>query len=317
MRPATGARLALGAVGLVATRQVLPWWGADPDAPRVVAVARVLAARHLLQGAVVAARPTRRVEVVSAATDLLHALTMVALATGSRTYRRPAATSACVSVSLAGATVAGLRRPSGDAADDPDEAGDPNPSRAVAAVAIDRDATVVRDEPPAADDRGEGTDSSVQRLEGDAHRRAAWLTQRTEHALAVTTEAPMPPLSRAGAVVLLAVGVWLVIGQWVLSLPMTSDSASTNVRDQAFAVVLALAALRLLVARRSNAATGVTFLGGVLLVCAGVLLPHSVTRSAVDEVVCGGMVLLCAAATLDRWRAGARDTEDRFVVSRA
>jgi hypothetical protein len=110
MRPLTAARLLLGTVGLLLTRRVVPLWGADPCSERVVGVARVLATRHLVQGAVLAARPTRRTDTVSAAVDSLHGLTMVALAVLSPSYRRPAATSACLAVTFAALTGRHLQR---------------------------------------------------------------------------------------------------------------------------------------------------------------------------------------------------------------
>lgn len=110
MRPTTAARLLLGAVGLLIPRSVVPLWGADPRSERVVVVARVLGARHLAQGALLAAHPTRRADIVSAAVDLLHGLTMVALAAASPRFRRPAATSACVAVTFASLTGVRLKR---------------------------------------------------------------------------------------------------------------------------------------------------------------------------------------------------------------
>jgi hypothetical protein len=109
MRAHTAARLLLGVVGLSAPRRVLHLWGADPRSGRVVGVARVLAARHLSQGVLVAVHPSRRTEVASAAVDLLHGGSMVALAAVSPTYRRPAVTSACVAFAFAFAGLSGVQ----------------------------------------------------------------------------------------------------------------------------------------------------------------------------------------------------------------
>jgi hypothetical protein len=149
----------------------------------------------------------------------------------------------------------------------------------------------------------------------EAHERAARLTRRTEQVLRASTDAPMRSLSRAGAVVLLGLGVWMLVGQWVLSLPLTSSASSTGTRDEGFAVLLSLAALRLLVAGRSAVATGIVVVCGVLLVCSGSFLDHSAPRAAVNEVVCGGMALLCGVATLDRRRAATRAAGDHGVVT--
>jgi hypothetical protein len=146
----------------------------------------------------------------------------------------------------------------------------------------------------------------IDDLELVAHDNAAHLTRRSERLLAAATEGPMRSWSRAGALLLMLLAVWLLIGSWVLSLPLTAVADSTSTRDEGFAVVLGLAALRLLVAGRSPVATGVALLGGVLLVSAGLLAAHGSTRSADNEVICGVVALLCGLATLDRRRAGAR-----------
>jgi hypothetical protein len=108
--PATGARLLLGTAALLQPRRVASWWGADPGDELAVGVARVLGVRHLTQALLLRVRPGRNADRVSASVDALHAASMVVLAAGSPSYRRPAATSACVALAFTACTVAGLRR---------------------------------------------------------------------------------------------------------------------------------------------------------------------------------------------------------------
>ena len=115
----------------VASSVLLAGWGAVLVArPRTVgelvsgdsatppaAVVRVLGARRLVQHLLVLAAPTRAVVLASAATDALHAASMVAAAVVWPEYRRPALASAGVataSVVLSACTVPHrLERPAG------------------------------------------------------------------------------------------------------------------------------------------------------------------------------------------------------------
>jgi hypothetical protein len=74
--------------------------GRRPPAAAVT-VARVLAARQLVQAAVTATEPAPRVAGVSAAVDALHAGTGVALAAVSARWRRVALVDAAVAGALA------------------------------------------------------------------------------------------------------------------------------------------------------------------------------------------------------------------------
>jgi hypothetical protein len=275
-------RFVLGAIGLLAPRRAAALWGADPGSDRTVIVARVLGARHLAQGGLLTAHPTRRVTIGSVVVDLLHGASMVLLATVSPRLRRPAATSACIAFALAGATAAtSPLRGAGDGAEEPE----PGPR------AAQRRTPDVHD---------------VEEIERLARQRAAELTHRSERVLAASTDSPMPSWSPVGATVLLVVGIWLLVGTWILSYPFNGVGHNTALRDGGFAVVVTLAALRLLVAKRSLTATGVAVLAGVLLVCAGALLGHSAERATVNEIICGGLVLVSALATLDRRRGRTR-----------
>ena len=73
--------------------------GRAPD-QRARAVIRILGARHLLQ-AVVTARGGRTLHRLGGGVDLVHALTMVALAAFDRRRRRPAVVNAAVALAFA------------------------------------------------------------------------------------------------------------------------------------------------------------------------------------------------------------------------
>lgn len=74
--------------------------GSVPDT-----VVRIIGARHLLQATLCARWPTATLRRVSAATDVLHAATDVALAAFDSRRRRAAALDAAIAVGLAAATL--------------------------------------------------------------------------------------------------------------------------------------------------------------------------------------------------------------------
>jgi hypothetical protein len=73
-------------------------------------IVRVLGARQLVQELVLVAKPSRLVLRGAAATDALHAASMVAAALVRPEYRRPALTSAAIAAGSAGAAVSRARR---------------------------------------------------------------------------------------------------------------------------------------------------------------------------------------------------------------
>jgi hypothetical protein len=94
------ARLAWGAVLLLSPQRVL----AEPTdrlPGYVPAVARVLGARHLVEGALMARHPQSPPPRWSIAVDALHGLSMLALATARPTLRADALRSARAALSLA------------------------------------------------------------------------------------------------------------------------------------------------------------------------------------------------------------------------
>ncbi len=293
-------RALIGALGLLSPRVAARWWGADPHSRGVAVTARVLGGRHLVQAAALTARRGTTARALSSAVDLLHGTSMVILAIASPRLRRPALTSAGVACGfLAGTLGPSLLRhlssrpaappseetPAGAETQAPDEAQAPDETQApVEARTPDR--------PPT---RGE-----IEAMQRSSERRAARLTRRSDRLEEASMHQPMPPWSPAAAWVLLLTGVWLLVGQWALPYPFTVTGQNTALRDTGLAVVVTLAALRLVVGRRSSAATGVILVSGVLLVCSALLMHHDATRTFVNELASGALVLLAGLATLDR-----------------
>jgi hypothetical protein len=91
-----------GAALLAVPGRVIDSVGGPADTATLIVV-RVLGLRHLVQSALCGADDRRR---KGAVVDLVHALSMAALAAGARRHRRLAATDACVALAFAGS---GLR----------------------------------------------------------------------------------------------------------------------------------------------------------------------------------------------------------------
>ena len=100
-----------GAVLLTRPRAVAELVAGDSATPPT-AVVRVLGARRLVQHLLVLATPTRTVVLASAATDALHAASMVAAAVIWPEYRRSALVSASVATASAVLSVASAPPPS-------------------------------------------------------------------------------------------------------------------------------------------------------------------------------------------------------------
>lgn len=101
-RSARAVRALWGAALLAVPGPVIDSVGGPAD-PATLIVVRVLGLRHLVQSALCGADDRRR---KGAVVDLVHALSMAALAAGARRHRRLAATDACVALAFAGS---GLR----------------------------------------------------------------------------------------------------------------------------------------------------------------------------------------------------------------
>ena len=105
---ATAVRAGWGLGLLVAPSRVVRGMGGEPDgAARVVA--RVLAARHLMQSAVLARSRSPLLRRGGAAVDALHGLSMLGLAVVDRSRRRPALLDAGLATAFAVIGFAGTR----------------------------------------------------------------------------------------------------------------------------------------------------------------------------------------------------------------
>ena len=104
VRATAVARAGWAGVLLVVPEVVLRAGGPAPVPAAAVAVARVLAARHLLQATASALAPTGSVVRLGAAVDTLHTGTCVALAAVSPRWRRAALLDSVVEAAFAAAS---------------------------------------------------------------------------------------------------------------------------------------------------------------------------------------------------------------------
>ena len=132
-----------------------------------------------------------------------------------------------------------------------------------------------------------------------ASRHAEVVSEESRVALARSTGAPMPPLAPAVSLMLLVLGVWTYVGQFVLHYTMTIHGQNTALRDTGLAAAIILTALFLRHVGPSRIASSLALAWGGLLVLAGVVAPHASSQSAVNEIVTGCLVALCAVGT---WR---------------
>jgi hypothetical protein len=91
-------RGAWGAACLVAPRRIGRAAGVGPGDRRAIIAVRVLGLRETAQAVLVGTARSPEVSAVGVWVDLVHALSMVALAGGSARYRRPALASAATAV---------------------------------------------------------------------------------------------------------------------------------------------------------------------------------------------------------------------------
>ncbi len=297
LRAANVARGALGAVALARPRTMAGVYGADPSARPAVVAARVLGGRHLTEAAVLEASPTVRTRMVAAAVDLTHASSMVLLAVVSRRWRRPALVSASVAVACAAATYPLPTAADLDRRESRPIAGrDPvaRPERVGRAVDDEED-----DEGDDEGDDDEDDGPSAEQMGRRVRSRSAAADDRRRRLLE-RSMATHRPFARAAAVLLAAMAVWLLVGQWVLNYPLNGPAQNAALRETGFAVVVALCGLRLVVVRRSPVATGVAVLCGVLLLVSGPLLGRTWRPAEADEVASGVLVLVLGLLTWPR-----------------
>jgi hypothetical protein len=100
IRGSAVVRIVWGAILMREAKPILARFGNQTET--AVVVARVLAGRHLLQGAVTAAVPRRGVVSIGAVADLTHAATAVAAAVMARRWRTVTLTDAALAAVFAG-----------------------------------------------------------------------------------------------------------------------------------------------------------------------------------------------------------------------
>ena len=140
---------------------------------------------------------------------------------------------------------------------------------------------------------------------GEQAARHAGEVTRHSDALVERSKGQPAPLAPIGAVLVVVLGLWAWAAIPILHLPYTDPAWNTSLRDEGAAVVLTLAGLRLVFAPRSSLSTLLASAAGVALITSGIWAPHSVDRSAVNELVTGVAAVLAAVTA----RAGA----GRFV----
>ena len=130
-----------------------------------------------------------------------------------------------------------------------------------------------------------------------AQRHAAEVSRRAEH---LEHQGPprRPGLARAGAALVLATGTWLALSQWTLYAE-TPEGREGTWRAMGAAIVVLLAALRLLAPGRSLPAVAAAVVVGLLLVPSGLLLAET-ARAAASGTISGILIVLGALLTLDR-----------------
>ncbi len=127
--------------------------------------------------------------------------------------------------------------------------------------------------------------------------------EEEEHALTEMRDRPgvRPGWQKPAAWALLIIAAWLVATQSVFYERTPTGRVGTY-RVAAAGLVIALPALYLVLVRGSRLAAGLCALAGLGLVLGGVLADHGHARSAVNEILCGVLVLALApvAARLPR-----------------
>ena len=135
-------------------------------------------------------------------------------------------------------------------------------------------------------------------LEDEAAQRHAAVVSRRAESLERQGPPRRPGLARAGAALLLATGTWLALSQWTLYAE-TPEGREGTWRAMGAAIVVLLAALRLLAPGRSVPAVAAAVVVGLLLVPSGLLLAET-ARAAASETISGMLTVLVALLTLDR-----------------
>jgi protein-S-isoprenylcysteine O-methyltransferase Ste14 len=141
--------------------------------------------------------------------------------------------------------------------------------------------------------------SSQAKIVGPSVQRRAELDARRTLSLerqALTTS--VPTLRFPGAVVLMVIGAWLCLDQWLIDYPFSVSGQNAVLRDVGLGVVLVLSGLRLQRARGSRRVSVIVLLAGALLVLIALFFANGSSLVRGNEFVAGVLTLVAAAMTL-------------------
>ena len=149
-----------------------------------------------------------------------------------------------------------------------------------------------------------GVAAGQQIQDRSAQEHALATTERTEQILAARRNTSVP-VSPAASIVLLALGVWIFVGTFVIPHAYTNVGQNSALRDLGFAIVVTLSALWLRNVGPNRVVSGIVVLMGVLMVLSAFLLPHDSLAVAVDDGLTGAFVII--AGLLSTVRSGTAD----------
>ena len=133
--------------------------------------------------------------------------------------------------------------------------------------------------------------------DAEAEKKSHELDQTRRRLIASSRRAGVPPLRPVGAVLMLAVCVWVLVSQGIY--PTSARGQNNALRDLGIAIVVALGALRLLMAGPRTWISLLTGLAGLCLTVFGLTASHDSAGVVVSEVVGGCAVVVGSLLCLD------------------
>jgi hypothetical protein len=129
-----------------------------------------------------------------------------------------------------------------------------------------------------------------------SRRHARAVEARLDQLEAATAAAPRPYPVKPPAVILMLIALFLLVSQWELY-PLEFPGQTNANRALGCAILFAACGLRIGFAqplRRRRPSAGLAGIGGLALLCNGLLSPHDRSIMAVLESLCGLLAFLCA-----------------------
>lgn len=136
--------------------------------------------------------------------------------------------------------------------------------------------------------------SPRDRISHDGARHTAAVATREARTIREARIGYRPPLAPIGALVVLLVGAWLLVGRFALHYPHSSIGQAAALRDLGLGLVLFLAGLWLRQVGASRVASGLCLLSGIGLFLAGVVVIHASAVVRVDEIASGALAVVGA-----------------------